>query len=195
MRPLSHSSSIEQSAAFALFESLRQAQGLAALPDGTCRATYLCAIDPAVAGLAWTSTDDDALKLRWSETPLGVGEFAWVHAALEERGPVLALYLHRDRPGLVVRFGGASFVDQGDGRYLLRERATHPSHDGRHAERDALTRRLAKAWEVPMDGPWLHVGHWDALEAAWAPETCRRLLAIGLILEAARTLDAEWIEA
>lgn len=195
MRPLSHSSSIEQSAAFALFEALRQAQGLAAAPDGSCRATYLCAVDPAVAGLAWASTDDDALKLRWSDAPLGFGEHLWVHAACEARGPVLGLYLQRDRPALVLRFGGASFVDRGDGRYLLRERATHPSHDGRHAERDAMTRRLAAAWRVPMEGSWLHVGHWNALEAAWEPEACRRLLAVTLIIEAARHLDAEWVEA
>ena len=194
MRPLSHSSSIEQSAAFALFERLRQAQGLAAAPDGTCRATYLCAVDPAVAGLAWTSTDDDALKLRWSEVPLGFGEHLWVHAACEERGPILSLYLNRERAVVQLRFSGASFVDQGDGHYLLRERATYSSHDGRHEEREALTRRLAAAWRVPMDGPWLHIGRWDALEARWEPEATRRLLAIALILEAARHLDAEWVE-
>jgi hypothetical protein len=203
MQPLERSASIAQSAAFALFEALRQAQGLAAAPDGTCRATFLRALDPTVAGLAWTNAGDDALQLRWSEAPEGLGESLWVAAASEALGPSLSLFLHRDRPVLQARFAGASFVEARDGRYLLRERVTYSSHDGRHHEREDLTRRLAKAWRVPMDGPWLHVGTWDALEKAWEPEqmgptqseAARRLLAIALILEAARQLDPAWLEA
>lgn len=193
MQPLKRFSSTEQSAAFALFEALRQAQGLAAAPDGSCRATFLRALDPAVAGLNWTSAGDDALQLRWSEAPESLGESLWVHAASEERGPCVAVYLTRERPVLQARFAGASFVDHGQGRYLLRERVTYSSHDGRHEEREALTRELARAWRVPMDGPWLHVGTWDALDNSWEPESARRFLAIALILEAARQLDPDWL--
>lgn len=195
MRPLKRSMSTEQSAAFALFEALRQAQGLAAAPDGTWRATFLRAIDPAVAGLAWTTTDDDALQLRWGDVPPGFSENLWVHAATDDRGSILSLYLHRDRPVLQLRFGGASFAEGDDGRFVLRERVTHPSHDGRHQEREALTRRLAKAWRVPMEGAWLTVGTWDSLEDRWDAEAPRRLLAIALILEASRQLDHAWLEA
>lgn len=193
MRPLKRSSSIDQSAAFALFEAFRQAQGLSAAPDGTGRVTFLRAVDPAVAGLAWTSTDDDALQLRWGDAPAAVGEHLWVHAASGDRGPVLALYTRRDKPGLQVHFSGSSFQEQADGRYVLRERATYPSHDGRHKEREALTRELAMAWRVPMDGPWLTIGTWDSLENRWDAEAARRMLAVMLILEAARHLDEDWL--
>jgi hypothetical protein len=110
MQPLRRFSTIDQAAAFALFEALRQAQGLAATFDGRCRATFLRALDPATAGLAWANADDDALQLRWSEAPESLGESFWVHAASTERGPVLAVYLHRDRPSLELRFAGASFM-------------------------------------------------------------------------------------
>lgn len=192
MQPLRRHTGIDQSAAFALFEALRQAQGLAALPDGTSRATYLRTTDPAVAGLAWTSADDDALQLRWSEAPSALGESFWVHAAAGDRGPTLSVYLHRDRPSLAVRFGGSSFVEEAPGTFVLRERLTHSSHDGRHAEREAIARSLAKAWRVPMDGAWLRIGAWDAHEGAWEPETARRLLAVSLIAEAARHLEPDW---
>jgi hypothetical protein len=195
MQPLRRHATTDQSAAFALFEALRQAQGLAALPDGTDRATFLRVLDPAVAGLAWTSAEDDALQMRWSEAPAALGESFWVHAAAGDRGCTLSVYLHRDRPTLALRFGGASFVEEAPGRFVLRERLTHSSHDGHAAEREAIARALAKGWKVPMDGAWLRIGTWDATEGAWEPETDRRLLAVALIAEAARRLEPDWAHA
>lgn len=186
---LSHPATTAQWAAFALFEALRAARGLAVSPGGDYRLTFLRALNPAAAGLAWTDADDDALQLRWGEADARLAGGLWAHATCAERGPVVSLYLQRDRPVIQARFAGAAFVEDDDGRYRLRERLTFSSHDGLEDARRALALAMAEAWRVPMDGAWLHVGHWDPLEGAWDAEAARRLVAAALIAEAARTLE------
>lgn len=182
---------IAQAAAFALFEGLRTAQGLPVAPDETFRLTFLRSLDPATAGLGFTNAGDDALQMRWGDASEAIGENVWVHASAEANGPYVALYLHREKPALQCRFRSPAFEQVCEQRYLLRERLTFSSHDGRHEEREALVRRLAQAWRVPLEGNWLHIGQWDDAERNWDTQAVRRFVAAALILEAARTLDPE----
>lgn len=191
MGQIRNTPTIAQAAAFALFEALRTAQGLPVAPDETFRLTFLRSLDPASAGLSFTSAEEDALQLRWGDAPEGLGENLWVHASSEGEVPSVSLYLKREKPALQCRFRTPSFALDHDDRFLLRERLTFSSHDGRHEERESLVRQLAKAWRIPLEGSWLHLGHWDDAERTWDPETVRRFVGATLILEAARTLDAE----
>jgi hypothetical protein len=193
MAHIRNTSTIAQAAAFALFEGLRTAQGLAVAPDETFRLTFLRTLDSASAGLGFTNAGDDALQLRWGHASEAVGENLYVHASCEANGPYVALYLHRDKPTLQCRFRAPSFIAEG-GHHLLRERLTFSSHDGRHEEREALVRRLAKAWRIPLEGSWLHIGTWDDADRTWDVEAVRRLVGVTLILEAARTLDPELLQ-
>ena len=191
MGQLRNTPTIAQAAAFAHYEGLRQAVGLPVAPDETFRLTFLRSLDPAAAGLGFTSAGEDALQLRWGDASDAIGENLWVHASAEGNGPYVALYLKREKPALQCRFRAPAFELVGEDRYLLRERLTFSSHDGRHEEREALVRRLAKAWRVPLEGNWLHIGHWNDAEREWDLQAVRRFVAVALILEAARTLDAE----
>lgn len=182
---------IAQAAAFALFEGLRTARGLPVAPDETFRLTFLRSLDAATAGLGFTIAGDDALQLRWGDASEAIGENLWVHASAEGNAPYVALYLDRERPALQCRFRAPAFEEVVEERFMLRERLTFSSHDGRHAEREALVRRLAGAWKVPIEGNWLEIGTWDDAERAWDPQAVRRFVAVALILEAARTLDPE----
>lgn len=193
MRPTRQRATIAESAAFALFEALRRASGLCLSPDERVRLTFERAVDSAVQGLAFTAAGDEALECRLDGLPAELGGRLWVHARSEIQGPSLGLYMRRDRPSLECRFAGAGFVEDGD-TWLLRERVVFPSHDGRHAKREALVRRLAASWKVPMAGSWLHLARWNDLEAAWTPDAARQLLRAMLILEAARALAPEWLE-
>lgn len=193
MRPTRHRSTIAESAAFALFEAIRRAEALPVSPDEAVRLGFERAVDPAVQGLAWTEADDDALQCRLAGLAPGLPGPLWVHARCEAQGPTLSLFLDRERPAIACRFFGAHFQEQGPG-WHLRERVVFPSHDGRHGEREAIVRRLAAAWHVPMVENWLHLGRWNDHEGAWDAHAARRLVRAGLILEAARHLAPEWLE-
>jgi hypothetical protein len=178
-------SSVSQAAAFALFEQLRLAHDLHLDRAGDMRATCLRTIDPAVRGLAFTNAGDAALELIL-EGPAGHGHSAFVHAASDARGPWVSVFFSPERPALQVRLAPPSLLALEDDRFLLRERPTFPSHDGRQEERKELAARLARPFGVPYVAGWLHLGSWDALERAWEPETGRRLLAAAVMLDRAR---------
>ncbi|MDB5101815.1 MAG: hypothetical protein JWM80_6236 [Cyanobacteria bacterium RYN_339] len=178
-------SSVSQAAAFALFEQLRLAHDLPLDRAGDLRATCLRAIDPAVCGLAYTNAGDAALELML-EGPDGQGRTAYVHAASDTRGPWLSVFFSPERPVLQVRLAPPSLLALEDDRFLLRERPTFPSHDGRQEERKELAARLARPFGVPYVAGWLHLGAWDALDRAWEPETGRRALATAVLLDRAR---------
>ena len=177
---------IAQAAAFALFEGLRGARGLALAPVAGARLTCVGTVDPTSWGLVWVRRGDAALQLDVAPARGAAARSMLVLAGSDERGAALSAYVRRDRPALVARFAGNAFVPAGPGRWRLRERPTFTSADGLHGMREAAARRLAGAWDVPLDGPWLVVGEWDALEGAWDPEAVRRFAAIAWLLEAAR---------
>jgi hypothetical protein len=178
-------SSISQAAAFALFDQLRLAHDLALDRAGDLKATCLRSIDPAVRGLAYTNAGDAALELIL-EGPAGEGRSAFIHAASDARGPWLSVFFTPERPALQVRLAPPSLLALEDDRFLLRERPTFPSHDGRQEERKELAARLARPFRVPYVAGWLHLGAWDALERAWEQETARRVLATAVLLDRAR---------
>ena len=178
-------SSISQAAAFALFDQLRATKGLALDRAGDMRASCLRDIDPAVRGLAYTNAGDAAVELTL-EGPDGQVRACWVHAASDARGPSLSVFFTPERPVLQVRLAPPSLLALEYERYLLRERPTFASHDGRQDERKELAARLARPFRVPYVAGWLHLGSWDALERAWEPETARRMLATAVLLERAR---------
>jgi hypothetical protein len=178
-------STVFQAASFALFDRLRSSHDLALDRAGDLRATCVRQVDPAVRGLAFTNAGDAALELAMVG-PDGSAHAAWIHATCDTRGTGLAVFLSPDRPSLQVRFGGPSLLPLEDGRYLLRERPTFPSHDGRQDERKDLAARLARPFQVPYLGGWLHLGCWDDLEGAWDAETPRRVLAAAVLLDRAR---------
>jgi hypothetical protein len=149
------------------------------------KATCLRAIDPAVRGLAYTNAGDAALELILAG-PDGHERPAFIHAASDARGPWLSVFFSPDRPVLQLRLAPPSLLGLEDDRFLLRERPTFPSHDGRQEERKELAARLARPFRVPYVAGWLHLGAWDALERAWEPETARRVLATAVLLERAR---------
>lgn len=186
MRQTMDARTTAQAAAFALFEGLRAAHGRMLAPVAQARLTSKGDVDPATCGLAAVRKGDAALELAVSPAPGAMAKPLWVHASSDERGPRLTAYLRRDRAALAARFAGSSWLSAGPNRFILRERPLFPSHDRRHAAREAAVRRLAAAWDVPLDGPWLVVGEWDALEGRWDPEAVRRFAAIAWLLEAAR---------
>lgn len=177
---------IAQAAAFALFEGLRSAQGLPLAPVAGARLTCLGTVDPTACGLVWVRRGDAALQFEVRPAPGARPRVMYLHAGSDDRGPVLTAYVRRDRPALAARFSGTGFVPAGPSRWRLRERPLFTSADGLHGMREAAAKRLAAAWDVPLDGPWLVVGEWDALEGAWDPEAVRRFAAIAWLLEAAR---------
>lgn len=181
-----------RAAAFALFEGLRSARSLPLDPGGTLELTYLGPVDPAVCGLAWTNEGEGALAFRLVAATDGPERFFWLHAATDERGPVLSAYCDRTRPALQARFTPPSFGVAGSPRqcprHELRERVVFSSHDGENALRERRVRDLASAWDVPMDGAWLRVGEWDAMERQWDREAGRRFVLSAVILNQARSL-------
>lgn len=177
-------SSIFQEASFALFEGLRGAQALALDLAGDIRVSCLGAIDPATRTLGYAAAGDATLELALEQH--GERGLAWLHAALDERGPTLSVYLAPERPALSLRFAPPSVLGLEDGRYLLRERPTFPSHDGMQDERKALVAALCRPFMLATIGGWLHLGAWDSLDRSWQPDTGRRLLAAALVLDRAR---------
>jgi hypothetical protein len=186
MRHTTDARTIAQAAAFALFEGLRAAQGRVLAPIAQARVTSKGEVDPTSCGLAGVRKGDAALELAVSPAPGAMAKPLWVHASTDERGPRLTAYLRRDRAALATRFAGSSWQMVAKDRFVLRERPLFPSHDRRHTSREAAVRRLAEAWDVPLDGPWLVVGEWDALEGRWDLEAVRRFAAIAWLLDAAR---------
>ena len=177
---------VAQRAAFALFEGLRGMPPMPLAPVSGARVSCEGVVDPTACGLVWVQQGDAALQLAVVARPGARPRPLWVHAASDERGQMITAYVQRDRPALTARFGGQAFVANGPERYRLRERPCFPSADGLHAQREAAARRLATAWHVPLDGPWLVVGEWDALEGAWDPDAVRRFVAMAWLMEAAR---------
>lgn len=177
---------IAQSAAFALFEGLRGARDLPLAEVSGARLTCVGAVDPTAWGLPWVRRGDAALQLEVVTRPGARPRTMFLHAGNDERGPALTVYMLRDRPALAVRFSGSGFVPSGEDAWRLRERPLFTSADALHGMREAAAKRLATAWDVPLDGAWLVVGEWDALEGAWDPDAVRRFAAIAWLLEAAR---------
>ena len=191
MRYRSDVTTITQAAAFALLEGLRGARDLPLAPVADARLACVGAVDPTASGLVWVRPGDAALRLEVRPGRDAMPRTMFLHAGADERGvPVLTAFVRRDRPALAARFGGMSFVPAGPDRWRLRERPLFTSADGLHSLREAAAKRLAAAWDVPLDGPWLVVGEWDALEGAWDPEAVRRFAAIAWLLEAARGTGA-----
>jgi hypothetical protein len=177
-----------QDASFALFEGLRATHSLALDVSNEVRVTFERQVDPAERGLAFTNTGDAALEFGLDH-PTGRNLF-WVYATGDSRGPQLAVYFEPCRPALLLRFAAPSLLALENGRYLLRERPTFPSHDGRQEERKSFLTDLSRPFGVPLLGPWMHLGAWDALDRSWQPETVRRVLACSVLLERARSLDS-----
>ena len=186
MRQRTDVRTIAQAAAFSLFEGLRGMRDMPLAPVAGARLTCVGAVDPTASGLTWVRAGDAALQLEVATRRGAMPRPLFVHAGNDDRGPALTAYVSRTRPALALRFSGMSFVPAGPDRWRLRERPLFTSADGLHSMRQAAAKRLAGAWDVPLDGPWLVVGEWDALEGAWDPDAVRRFAAIAWLLEAAR---------
>lgn len=178
-------SSILQDAAFALYECLSASSDLALDAAGELRVTCLGVVEPATRGLAFTCAGDATLELAIDQ-PAGRG-LCWVHAACDERGPQLSVYLTPERPALVMRFAPPAALPLEDGRYLLRERPTFSSHDGLEDVRKAEMTHLARAFRVPQVAGWLHLGSWDSLEKRWQADAAGRVLSTAVLLERVRS--------
>ncbi|HEY9722128.1 MAG TPA: hypothetical protein V6D47_08945 [Oscillatoriaceae cyanobacterium] len=195
MRPVWHpASETAEAAAFALFDGLRRTHMLDVTRRGEFLLSYARRVNPASMGLAFTNAEDDGLQLRWEEAPPGFYENLWVDARSEDAAPYMALYLNRERPCLQLRFNPGAFSAEDETHYVLRERLTIPSSGGDADAREAQVRRLAQRWRVPFERGCFEIGRWDALEGQWDPDAVRRLVAIALLLEAAREHAPDWLE-